>query len=493
LRIGRCLLYTLVLLLLAGPAVSQSGHVGLFPAEQFRRSTGECADCVAPEQALWYFHLEQILTPRPDVPKDPAHPPLVWLGSSQMRAGARLSSDGTTLIQADGQSVPLQLVQKHPFNKSWFNETSKEFFQRRSLRVRGVQNGAAFVARTIWPEDYDRVFDQGALPLLEAGKSVALKDELQRLIEGPARAEDQLAVRLLWERTSGRREWYSKPVLGLLLNGAQGDDDDAHGGHFAFVTGVMGPRGEWADWVVNSFYPLDVVSEKGILAAQVPLDNYLMDLNSGQQWYRPSYLAVAILKDERTARRLQASARTAYERFYRHELKYDHAYANCAGISIDIAREAGWNIPFWGPTFGVANPIAAFIGLGKAIKDGVKKGRQTWSYLTEEQVRVFPRATFESGLKDILDLAAGRQRDRQGTMTEYEQALQDDVLAVLFVRIPQIPSSRAFGRDPVRGAMEYNSRVPTDESLWQKSPVRERPFPPTRDSLPPPSEPPAPV
>ena len=129
-------------------------------------------------------------------------------------AGARLAFDGKTLIQADGQSVPLQLVQKHPSNKSWFNETSKEFFQRRSLRVRGVPNGAAFVARTIWPEDYDRVFDQGALPLLEAGKSGALKDEIQGLIEGPARAENQLAVRLLWERIQDAASGTASPCSG---------------------------------------------------------------------------------------------------------------------------------------------------------------------------------------------------------------------------------------------------------------------------------------
>lgn len=39
--------------------------------------------------------------------------------------------------------------------------------------------------------------------------------------------------------------------------------------------------------------------EKGILPAMVPMDNYLYDLNSGQSYYRPSYLLVLVLKQDR--------------------------------------------------------------------------------------------------------------------------------------------------------------------------------------------------
>ena len=34
-----------------------------------------------------------------------------------------------------------------------------------------------------------------------------------------------------------------------MLNGAQGDDDEAHGGHFALVTGRIGARGAIGDWI----------------------------------------------------------------------------------------------------------------------------------------------------------------------------------------------------------------------------------------------------
>ena len=88
-------------------------------------------------------------------------------------------------------------------------------------------------------------------------------------------------------------DWSGKPVLALMVNGAQGDDDEAHGGHFAIVTGRIAPDGGIGDWLVNNFYSLDVESEKGIIAAPVPLDNYLGDLNSGQNWYRPTVHARA--------------------------------------------------------------------------------------------------------------------------------------------------------------------------------------------------------
>ena len=93
-----------------------------------------------------------------------------------------------------------------------------------------------------------------------------------------------------------------------MLNGAQGDDDEAHAGHFALVTGRVQDDGAIGDWLVNNFYTLDTESEKGILAAPVPLDNYLADLNAGQAWYRPSYMLVAVLPP--TARRRCCSRRS---------------------------------------------------------------------------------------------------------------------------------------------------------------------------------------
>ena len=96
--------------------------------------------------------------------------------------------------------------------------------------------------------------------------------------------------------------------------------------------------------MANNFYTLDLFSEKGIIAAAVPLDRYLADLNSGQAWYRPSHLLVAVLSRERTASHVQGAINRVYNQFYRHQLVYGNVTMNCAGISIDALRALGWNV-----------------------------------------------------------------------------------------------------------------------------------------------------
>src|SRR6185295_140499 len=52
-----------------------------------------------------------------------------------------------------------------------------------------------------------------------------------------------------------------------------------------------------------------------------------------------------------------------------------------------------------------------------------------------------------------------------------------DLDALAFVRIPQLPSSRAFGDAPAVTTREYSARVPDDPALVQSVPVPPRPFP----------------
>ena len=163
-------------------------------------------------------------------------------------------------------------------------------------------------------------------------------------------AQSAFAATTLWERTPAARDWHDKPVLAIMLNGAQGDDDEAHGGHFAIVTGRVGRDGAMGNWLTNNFYTLDSYSEKGIIAAPTPLDNYLADLNSGQAWYRPSYLLVAILADDRVPNYTQSALGRVYNQLYRHQLVYQHATMNCASISVDTMRALGWKVPARGPT-----------------------------------------------------------------------------------------------------------------------------------------------
>ena len=126
-----------------------------------------------------------------------------------------------------------------------------------------------------------------------------------------------------------------------MVNGAQGDDDEAHAGHFALVTGRVQEDGAIGDWLVNNFYSLDVESEKGILAAPVPLDNYLADLNSGQGWYRPSCMLVAVFQRPRVGA-AAVRAHRVYNQFWRHQLVYYHPTTNCTSISVDDCARSAW-------------------------------------------------------------------------------------------------------------------------------------------------------
>jgi len=223
---------------------------------------------------------------------------------------------------------------------------------------------------------------------------------------------------------------------------------------------------------VNNFYNLDEVSEKGIIASMLPIDNYLMDLNSGQSYYRPTYLLVAVLGDSRAASRFKAAIEPLYNHFYRHDFLYHHSKANCTGISIDTLRTIGWQVPRKGGT-GYLKAAAAFTYLSVTDRS-LASGKKMFDYLTEEQTRLFPRAAFKVTSEDLLAILNGRVERR---WTDLERALHDDTVAVLFIRIPQIPSSGALGTYPIASFHEYRKRLPADRSKWKIVPVDPRPFP----------------
>jgi hypothetical protein len=481
----------------AGPqqAANASGAFGLYPAQDFSLVTGACRDCPTIRQALWYFRDEIIAVPNaghpvagfatgmhvtddlrrwaaallPGAPID--YPPLVWVAAPDIVRGARLSPDGTQLMTNDG-AVPFRPAAKIPLNRSYYDATSVAFFRNRELTVRGTPTGDSFVARTFWPQDFrvggsappPRVLPEG-LPATEALRSLMRE-------EPRGGAQSPYAASLLWQRPGARSDWTGRPVLALMVNGAQGDDDEAHGGHFALVTGRVQADGQIGDWLVNNFYSLDVESEKGILAAPVPLDNYLADLNSGQGWYRPSYMVVTVLKDERAAVLVQSALNRVYNQFWRHQLVYYHPNENCAGISIDVLRALGWNIRERGPT----SRTLAWLGFPFiAVKElSIGKAKLAFDYLRADQTRLMPAAALEEAFASLLELAAGKSAPADGMLAHL---LAEDVDALAFVRFPQFPSSRAFGDAPAVTTWEYRALIPKDPALAQIVPVPPRPFP----------------
>ena len=466
----------------------EGSRLGLYDGTDFRLADGACADCPTIAQALWYFRQEVIAIPKTaeagftrgrtaqdDVREwmrshpdgDGSRPPLLWLGSPQIADGVRLMDGGQALLAADGHRLEFSFVKKIDSNLSYYDDSSARHFADRRLKLRGRMQADRFVARTIWPADYDLDFSSLPYRPLDSGETPA---DLVRADGGGARSP--LAARVLWARQpKAARNWAGKPVLAIMLNGAQGDDDEAHGGHFAVATGAFGPAGEWGDWLVNNFYNLDAFSEKGIVAATLTMDSYLGDLNSGQSWYRPSYLLVAVLKQERTAAIYQQAIGRVYNHFYRHDFLYRHSIANCTGISMQTMRSLGWNIPEQGAT---SRAMAVVALPYKAIRElSIESGRHAYDYLVTEQTDLFPFAAFDAAGRDLL----GRITGGGPAGTRYEGMLRDDIEALIYLRIPQFPSSRAFGQAPVQSIDEYNDRMPRDKSQMKIIPVPPRPFP----------------
>ena len=464
---------------------------GLFPADQFVTTAGHCAECAGLPQALWFFRDEIIAVPKIGQPtagfaRDlsiqddlaawvkeipvgslAAYPPLVWLAAPDTLHDVQLAADGQTIKTADGESA-LQLVPRLPSNSSYFAASSLAFFYGRLLKIRGNQEGNRFVARTFWPQDF-------RLPATPATVSLSAEPAAWRAwlrAEPKGGATSPFSVESVWRRPGSSAPRVGQPLIGLMLNGAQGDDDEAHAGHFALMTGRVGSDGAIDEWLVNNFYTLDSVSEKGILAAPLPLDNYLGDLNSGQAWYRPSYLLVATLRDGRTARHLQSALGRVYNQFYRHQFAYQHARNNCAGISVTTARILGWQVPQRGPESWVK---AAFgLPLVALREKSLRKGKATFDYLTEDQTRLYPAAAFEEMGGDLLKLVS-QQTGRR--LSEFERLLAEDIEEVLLVRVPQFPSSRAWGDFPVENSVEYTARLPQDPAQQKITPVPPRQFP----------------
>lgn len=473
----------------AAPRVEDAlaaGRLGLAPAADYRLASGDCADCPTPPQALWYFRGDTIAVPRAgqagfdarlraqdDIRRwqaagqekpEAVRSPLLWIGSPQVARG-KLAAGGDALADAGGEALAFSVVPKIATNLSYYNADSLKYFAGRPVKARGRMDNGRFVARSLWPEDY--ALDGQAL----APRPLAAGEDLMSLVRADqGGAAQPFAARLLWSRSGQGLDLAGKPVLALVLNGAQGDDDEAHGGHFAIATGNFGPRGEWDDWLVNNFYNLDSVSEKGIIAATLPMDAYQGDLNSGQSWYRPSYLLVAVFKDGRGPARYQAAIGRVFNHFYRHDFRYNHATANCAGINLETLRSLGWRIPEQGPD----SRLKALAALPyMAIKDrSLDSGQKAYDYLTAEKTDLYPLVAFAAAGEDLL------QRIAPGTApTPYEKMLGEDLEALVFIRLPQFPSSRALGQAPVASLDEYMARVPADRAQWKVVPVPPRPFP----------------
>jgi hypothetical protein len=489
-----------------GKADGAEAAYGLFPAAAFTITTGDHAAGRALPQALWYFRQETVAVPQPgarvagfargvptfadlqswaaalgDTPPDDA-PPLVWVGAPDVLRGVRIAADARSLETPAGR-VRLELVPRHPLNRSYVDASSFTFFRSRTVTLRGTAFPDRFVARTIWPEDFVLRSAPPLRALPDGQEIAALRARMREAPQGGARAPFTACT--LWQRNPPS-DWAGRPVLAFIVNGAQGDDDEAHAGHFAIVTGRVSADGHIGDWLTNNFYTLDSESEKGIIAAPVPLDNYLGDLNSGQAWYRPSHLLVAVLDDARAARLVQSALGRVYNQLYRHQIVYYHPCINCTSMSLDTLDALGWSVPGRGPS----GRLRAWLGLPwlLAREHDIDAARRLSDYLATDVTRMLPAAAFEEIVASLLALVQGKVAGT-GRLAQW---LAQDVAALALLSLPQFPSSRAFGDAPVVSLAEYDARLPADRRKLQIVPVPARPFPAALrdgDLLPPPRSP----
>ena len=386
-------------------------------------------------------------------PPPPEYPPLVWVASPEVVRGARLSADATALEGA-GFSRRASLVPKIALNRSYFDATSAEFFARRTVKARGETRDGDFVHAHALAGGFP------ARPRSAAGAASARRRDadarrcahsMRAEPHGGARARSQHrrsgnAIRRATPCRPDARCWRSCSTARKATTTRRTPATSRSSPAARSEDGAIG------DWLVNNFYALDSESEKGILAAPVPLDNYLADLNSGQGWYRPSQMLVLVLAADRAAALVQAALNRTYNQFWRHQLPYRHATMNCTGISVDVLRALGWAVPARGPD--EPDRGGAGLSLSSSAKErSVAKARVAFDYLVEDQTRLMPAAAFEECGAAALALAASGGDRRAPIPGRSRGCSPRTSTRSPSSGFPQFPSSRAFGDFPVVNAM----------------------------------------
>jgi hypothetical protein len=182
---------------------------------------------------------------------------------------------------------------------------------------------------------------------------------------------------------------------------------------------------------------------------------------------------VAVLSQPAIPAQVQALSNRVFQHFYRNDLVYDHALNNCAGISVDVLLNLGWKVPERGGE-SLLKASAAYWYVA-ATELSLEKGRAIYDYLNTEMMRLLPAVAFDAIGNDLLKIA--QTGDRKTLTSTTMQSMAEEVEAIYLVRIPQIPSSRAYGMAPVYSFEQYLQQAPADRRQWKIIPVTPNPLP----------------
>ena len=441
------------------------------PENMVLKKGAEFAPQLSPA-AAWYFADEWVGV---DTLRMPSLP--FWLAAPEHYSGIKIQIDKSTLVFADATCRKYTLTAALPSNPTFINDATLQYFSQRLVSIRAtiessnesskapsetpIENGECnetLQLRTIWPQDW-RLLDSETQTVAHWRNVIAV---------GTANASKKFTSYEIWKRQQAEMP---RSFLGLILNGAQGDDDEAHGGHLALVFGDWQKNGDISQWWVANFYNPDVVSEKGILPAITTLDNYLCDLNCGQQQYRPSWLIGCALADELPVERIYASLHETMNALYSHAFVYQHTVNNCTGLTMDALRYAGLNVPMKGPS---SRLLAPFLFLYKLVQErNWEAAKSAFQYFNAERTRLLPYVGFKHSIRHIMRILRGKMLPA----SELEASLLSNTCAVYGMHFPQIPSARPLGREPVSSVFQYQNRVPGKRENWKIIPVPPRPFP----------------
>jgi hypothetical protein len=178
---------------------------------------------------------------------------------------------------------------------------------------------------------------------------------------------------------------------------------------------------------------------------------------------------VAVLTGPRAPELLQSALGRVYNQFWRHQLTYYHPSRNCTSISVDTLRTLGFPVARRAAT---PRALAALALPWLAFKErSLAKAKLACDYAVEDPTRLLPAAALEEIATSLLALAAEGRAD--GTLASMVAA---DLDAIVYLQIPQLPSSRAWGDAPVVTLREYRARLPRDPRQYKIVPVPPRPF-----------------
>ena len=375
-----------------------------------------------------------------------------WCGSAA-RSGAHgdLALDARAFSLTAPHDAACASSTKIPLNRSYFDASSARYLRRASGHgARHAHAGRRLRGAHVWPEDFR---------LRAPPPRASLRDG--------ARPRHRCANGCARSRAAARRS----PYAAWTAWRKRAPPEDLEWPHGAGVHGQRRAgrrrRGAWRALrdrhrprrrrrldrrlAGQQLLHARLESEKGIIAAPLPLDNYLGDLNSGQAWYRPSYMLVAVLADERAAALVQSALGRVYNQFYRHQLVYYHPTQNCTSISVDTLRALGWDVPARGPS----SRALAWRAFRSSRRRRCRSRRPSSPSTTcmTDQTRLLPAAALEEIFADLLGARRGRGTD--GSPAAARADARAGSRRARFLRFPQFPSSRAFGDAPAVTTWEY--------------------------------------